>query len=32
MQNGEIPPKKIGGTWYARRSALLDLVPPRRKK
>ncbi len=26
------PPKKIGGTWYARRSALLDPVPPRRKK
>ena len=27
MQTEEIPATKIGGTWYARRSALLALIP-----
>ncbi|MFO7589189.1 MAG: helix-turn-helix domain-containing protein [Gemmatimonadota bacterium] len=30
MQTGEIPAARIGGTWYARRSALPELVPTRR--
>ena len=29
MQTNEIPAAKIGGTWYTRRSALLELVPAR---
>ena len=32
MQTGEIPADKIGGTWYARRSALLDLLPTHSKE
>ena len=30
MQTDQIPAAKIGGTWYTRRSALLELVPTRR--
>ncbi len=32
MQTDEIPAGKIGGTWYARRSVLLGLVPAGREK
>jgi hypothetical protein len=30
MQTDEIPAAKLGGTWYTRKSILLELVPNRR--
>lgn len=30
MQTDEIPAAKLGGTWYTRKSILLELVPTRR--
>jgi excisionase family DNA binding protein len=32
MQRGELPATKIGGKWYARRSAVLRLVPASHEK